>query len=281
MSPFIGESMPWVRTGPGPSGHGRDTAQTLAPTSPGHPPVPSTDHRSGAVTISGTPEDSTDGGKVGSGPERESGPGIGGDGNLEEIIDGNTEDLNEEITDTPPIGPLFSTMVPPEFGGGREIISVASSVSNTGLSQEGVLHSPGSQTFTGTGGLEERDQLSGITPTTISVPVGEHAQQTGREILIGILSSIGGAVICGLGIYGCCYIIRSQRVQVLSIQARHRLDDSYQRLRDSLRRVPNMSDPILADSEAGAGAGGASGHSDLAGAEAGTGLTRPGERERE
>ena len=57
-----------------------------------------------------------------------------------------------------------------------------------------------------------------------------------------------------------------------------------QRLRDSLRRVPEMSEAILpapANNEASAGADGARAESDLARTEAGCDLTRAGQGQRE
>ena len=83
-------------------------------------------------------------------------PGIGDDGN--------------EITITTPSGPLFSTFLPPELGGGRVIAGVAYPTTNTGLSEEGVLYGPSTVTITGSGGLKARDQLPPVIPTTNSIP---------------------------------------------------------------------------------------------------------------
>lgn len=218
MSPFIG-SIQWPEVETGPAGPGPVTTSSPVTPGSGHPPGASSDHLSLAGTVTLTPGVRDDSDTDGSGQESQDG----------------AQQLGDEVTTILPWGPVYSTTIPPVLGGGQMIASVADS-HTTPTPQEGPLHIPAISAVTGTADNGESDQLPpGISASTESVPskfqyfvifdyfdstfpVGDHVDQTGRDVLIGVLASLGGAAVCAMGIGACCWVSRSRQAYVYAIQ---------------------------------------------------------------
>lgn len=141
-------------------------------------------------------------------------------------------------------GEIWRTFIPPDLGGGATLLTTPSNNSHL-KEHEVVTQGPGGEV----GDKETRGtayQLAGqdLEPSTSRIEIGERVNKTAVDVCLGVLGSLGGvAVIGGLWALGC-RLCRSQTGIVLQIQAKQRVDSSFNALSRALQRIPDLIDSI-------------------------------------